>query len=258
MKKPAIDWPSEASSLSRELENQGSPDMGATGPATPGLATKNLSSSIRLALASNDGPIDDYLNLLDLFEARQPGSIYPTNELKRVIEDPAEMDATSTNSVYPPDAQTASAAFIRLRGLADELCRVAELLLLEPSSHAISFSKTTAQSVENRAAFADVKSEAVRILSVRRRRDKVLSASLFGEPAWDMLIDLFSQDDPEAPISSKSLSVASGAPLTTALRHIDRLESEGLVQRRQHTEDKRVTLVGLTKHGIQLLTEILS
>jgi DNA-binding MarR family transcriptional regulator len=73
---------------------------------------------------------------------------------------------------------------------------------------------------------------------------------VLGEPAWDMLLDLFQQWAEGVKISVSNLCIAAGVPQTTALRYITMLEDLGLVIREPSTEDKRVTFVSLTELGI--------
>ena len=65
-----------------------------------------------------------------------------------------------------------------------------------------------------------------------------------------MLLELFIQFAGGAKVSTKSLSLISGSPDTTAHRLIDRLEDAGLIKRSTSTSDKRVTLVELTRKGV--------
>lgn len=91
----------------------------------------------------------------------------------------------------------------------------------------------------------------------RRERTKFLPPDLVGEPAWDMLLELFCQFFDGAAVSTKSLTIASGVPQTTALRFIERLEADGLLARRQSSTDRRVTLVKLTKEGVHAVGKAL-
>lgn len=88
-------------------------------------------------------------------------------------------------------------------------------------------------------------------------REKYLPRDLIAEPVWEMLLELFVQFSGGALISTKSLVISSGAPSTTALRYIDRLEEEGLVERSQSYDDGRVTLVGLTQRGVIAVGKLL-
>ncbi len=81
---------------------------------------------------------------------------------------------------------------------------------------------------------------ASRLYALRRRRDAMLPADLFGEPAWDMLLDLFVQQSQGRRVSVTSLCIASAAPQTTALRYITLMEAAGLITRSHCASDQRV------------------
>lgn len=84
----------------------------------------------------------------------------------------------------------------------------------------------------------------------RRLRERTFLSSLFGEPAWDMLLDLFVQAERERPVCVSSLCIASASPSTTALRHIQILRNAGLVQISADQSDARRRLATLTPAGM--------
>lgn len=88
------------------------------------------------------------------------------------------------------------------------------------------------------------------ILHFRSERSKFLPEELLGDTTWDMLLELFCQFAGGAAISVKSLSIASGASATTALRQIEKLERAGFITRRNCQSDGRVVLVELTRMGV--------
>lgn len=92
----------------------------------------------------------------------------------------------------------------------------------------------------------------------RQRRIRHLPKDLFGEPAWDMLLDLFITALQHRQISVSSACLASGVPSTTALRWLGQLERIGLVERNASPYDQRVVWVKLTNQGLQALTEYYS
>lgn len=98
---------------------------------------------------------------------------------------------------------------------------------------------------------------AVRMRAMAHRRTRHLSGEWFGEPAWEMLLELFIQFAGGARVSTKSLAIASGAPDTTALRIIDRLAEASLIERSPSQMDRRVTLVSLTRKGVVAVGSIL-
>lgn len=89
------------------------------------------------------------------------------------------------------------------------------------------------------------------IYRARRRRGRHLSAELFGEPCWDMLLDLFAAHFDGAQICVSSLCIAAGVPSTTALRHLALLEKHALVVRRTDTADRRRVIIALTATGLE-------
>jgi hypothetical protein len=85
-----------------------------------------------------------------------------------------------------------------------------------------------------------------RFYRARRLRDRYFPQDLFGEPGWDLLLDLFSAKLQDRKISVTSACVAADVPPTTALRWLGLLESCGLVKREDHKHDHRVSWVQLT------------
>jgi hypothetical protein len=77
------------------------------------------------------------------------------------------------------------------------------------------------------------------LLAVRTRRNELLGISAMRDPAWDMLLDLYIATHEHRQVSVSSLCYASGVPSTTALRHVDRLERCGLIERIADSEDRR-------------------
>lgn len=96
------------------------------------------------------------------------------------------------------------------------------------------------------------------LLIERRRRDQLLGADLFGEPIWDMLLDLFANAAEGKPVSISSLCIASGAPGTTALRHVATLVERGFLVRRRDAKDGRRVLIELSPTLRRNLEELLS
>lgn len=83
----------------------------------------------------------------------------------------------------------------------------------------------------------------------RTRRLAYFSADLLGEPAWDILLDLFVCYAMGRQISVTSACIASKVPVTTALRWIKELEDRGLLAREGDNTDARRIWVTLTAQG---------
>lgn len=85
-----------------------------------------------------------------------------------------------------------------------------------------------------------------RHLDGRRQRANFLAREMFGEPAWDMLLDLFIAQCENKRISISSACIASGGSATTALRWLARLETMNYVERVSDDKDKRRIFVRIT------------
>lgn len=92
----------------------------------------------------------------------------------------------------------------------------------------------------------------------RRARRRYFPAELFGEPAWDLLLDLFQARLDGKQISVTSACIGADVPLSTALRWIGVLEGEGLVERSRNLTDHRSTWVHLTDRAMAAMTEYLN
>lgn len=77
------------------------------------------------------------------------------------------------------------------------------------------------------------------IVTNRQRRQAYFPSIAFGEPSWDMILHLYLSDISGQPIDVSSLCASSGAPKTTALRHLDKLTGAGLVKRIGDATDAR-------------------
>jgi DNA-binding MarR family transcriptional regulator len=83
----------------------------------------------------------------------------------------------------------------------------------------------------------------------RASRRELINAALLGEPAWDILLDLFASEMEGRAISVSSACIASGVPATTALRYLGKLESRGLAARVAAEGDRRRWNICLTPEG---------
>ncbi|WP_300973148.1 MarR family transcriptional regulator [Sphingomonas sp. LHG3406-1] len=84
-------------------------------------------------------------------------------------------------------------------------------------------------------------------INIRRARLSYFSPALFGEPAWDILLLLYTHDDAAAPLTTSQLSELTAVPLTTAIRWLDYLESSAFITRERKLSDRRSVCVELTR-----------
>jgi len=88
-----------------------------------------------------------------------------------------------------------------------------------------------------------------KIIAFRSMRNRMLGADLFGEPVWDMLLDLFLAQLQHRRVSVTSLAIASNVPTTTALRYIDMMIDAQLAERLDDPSDGRRKMIALTHFG---------
>lgn len=81
------------------------------------------------------------------------------------------------------------------------------------------------------------------VLMGRRRRPQNFPVVSFGEPSWDMILELYVADCAGQRLDVTSLCATTGVSKTTALRHLDRLTEHGLVDKASDPTDSRRTFV---------------
>lgn len=87
----------------------------------------------------------------------------------------------------------------------------------------------------------------------RRLRNRYFPGSMFGEPAWDMLVSLYCVSDTVGSMTIGRTIAFSDVPNTTGLRWIDYLEKHSYLQRRDAPLDGRSVLVSLTEKAFESL-----
>lgn len=98
-----------------------------------------------------------------------------------------------------------------------------------------------------------------RMIIERRLRDRLLDLpEIFGEPAWDIMLDLFVAHVDNRLVSTTSACLSSTAPATTGLRYLRVLEEKGLIERVPDQDDGRVVNVRLTECAVGKMVQLLS
>ena len=145
---------------------------------------------------------------------------------------------------------------IRLIGIANELLAMARELEIGGSSASVLASLVGELGGAETARVATGQDHPVwlelarQTYSDRRRRIKIFqSEDLFGEPAWDILLDLFIAAKERRRVSVTSACIGSAVPSTTALRWIAILEKQGLLTREADPGDARRVYVKLSARG---------
>lgn len=113
----------------------------------------------------------------------------------------------------------------------------------------------------NPIKLADAGQTAKRIIALRRERDKLFSGlsarDVLGEPAWEMLLDLFVARAQGQRVSVSSLCIASYGPQTTALRYISTMTQKGIIIRTPDEDDQRRVFLTLSKPAFEAMNTLL-
>ena len=145
----------------------------------------------------------------------------------------------------------------KLLSLAEELQHIAEALMpLDLADTRVEnpaeLSEYTRLHPETYSTFVDLARD---IYRSRRARARVFSDdALFGEPAWDMLLDLFIAEADGKPLSITAACIGAAVPTSTALRWLVILEERGLVRRENDPRDARRVFLHLTSEGHARMT----
>ncbi len=76
-------------------------------------------------------------------------------------------------------------------------------------------------------------------IRLRRQREALFGQELFGDPVWDMLLDLAAARLEKSQVAVSSLCIAAMVPPTTALRWIATLTEAGTIVRVPDPDDRR-------------------
>lgn len=107
-------------------------------------------------------------------------------------------------------------------------------------------------------ALAAAAEEARRHYRLRRMRDQEFGPTLFGEPAWDLLLDLYiAASDPQLA-SAMSTSITASISTQEATRWLTLLEKHGLVERIQPTRRTGQPIVTLSQRAVDQMTRLLT
>lgn len=87
------------------------------------------------------------------------------------------------------------------------------------------------------------------VQAARLRRAALFDSSLFSDPAWDILLELYALHVEQRRASVSSVYAASSVPASTALRWVAKLEHDGLVTRSEDPTDARRSWIDLTADG---------
>lgn len=150
----------------------------------------------------------------------------------------------------PSDERLRSAARMQLAALEEELASLRRNLqescspghMLHQDHESLLHARTTVEG----------------LLRLRRMRSELFAPDLFGEPAWDLLLELYLAELSHARLSMTGACSRSDAPPTTALRWLTRLIEAGWVTRCDDQLDARRSWVVLTPPALEAMRQLVS
>lgn len=86
-----------------------------------------------------------------------------------------------------------------------------------------------------------------RMVTLRTLKAELFSADTFADPCWDMLLELLLAELQNVTMTTNNLCMSAGIPVSTALRRITDLESDGYIERMRDKKDSRRNIVHLTQ-----------
>lgn len=153
--------------------------------------------------------------------------------------------ATHQTSEVAEQLEISDEQLQRLSELSEQISiRIKDLLIKRNTRQASDILKGPERCLGDDPAFAEWLGKAYEI---RRNRILFLGADgLFGEPAWDMILDIAYHQLQSRPVSVKSACISSNVPASTALRYLNKLEESGDVLRVNDAKDRRRDFVILS------------
>jgi hypothetical protein len=92
----------------------------------------------------------------------------------------------------------------------------------------------------------------------RRLRGRFFMPEIFGEPAWDILLDLYIARQEGRTVTTSSACLAGNTSQTSGLRWLKKLADAGLVERKSCPDDHRLLYVSLSDEAEARMRDLLS
>ena len=189
--------------------------------------------------------ISTTIDMVDAVAARvsQPAAdiIVNATEVDRIAALASVLAASAAPNKFSD--VTADKSAERLRQLSDEVSRIASTLARLSAGPA---TRLAPEETAGPAEAPPISAEMVRsVIRARRLRARYFEEDLFGDPAWDMLLDLLQAEIAQLRVPVSSLCIAAAVPATTALRWLKTMVGQGLFIRRSDPHDGRRVFVEL-------------
>src|SRR5437588_6676202 len=95
----------------------------------------------------------------------------------------------------------------------------------------------------------------LKLLSLRRKRDHFFDATLFSDPAWDILLELYAAELGQRRVSVGNLGIGAALPASTAVRWIKILETKGMIWRLPDPLHGRRVFLTLTPDTVRAMDQ---
>lgn len=84
-----------------------------------------------------------------------------------------------------------------------------------------------------------------------------LGTGLFSDSCWDMCLDIYICDLKNEQITVSSVAHSSGIPMTTAMRYINVMAEEGLLEKTSNPSDNRMVFVSTSQSCKERISDVL-
>ena len=131
----------------------------------------------------------------------------------------------------------------------EDALRLMKLLAASPVAPALQSPSNDTLKILTRAQLVQA---ALRELNVRRHRAEIFPRAMFGEPAWEILLLLYIEDQGQR-LNIRGICGCLDVPMSSALRWLGYLQKAQLVRRELSPTDQRVIIARLTSKAIAAL-----
>ncbi|MEP0144501.1 MAG: hypothetical protein ABJP02_10355 [Parasphingorhabdus sp.] len=84
-----------------------------------------------------------------------------------------------------------------------------------------------------------------------------LGSGLFSDSCWDMCLDIYICDLKDEKITISSIAHSSGIPMTTAMRYINVMTEDGLLEKSSNPSDNRMVFISTSDNCKEKISTIL-
>lgn len=246
---------------------------GVDGMMLAGLARLDMRvarSGARLVVATNLAGLDDVFAVLD---QSNPQILVAPSRAERVVavgRVMGEAGAARLREMGDEDRVALLRLSQQVEAIAQSLDRIGHNAPLSPVTPSLGEMKRDYRAGEGPAlaGFGAARSEpgvsaalplpdpqmVRQIIANRQARAKFFDAELFGDPAWDMLLDLTAAHAEGMQVSVTSLCIAASVPATTALRWLTQMVESGIFVRVPDPADRRRAFIGLSERAVTAMS----